>query len=337
MPTILRTPETHVIENRRNLIRNPRGTTVPASGNYGLAPQWYGSGGVGTTTSGVTETDLPEGVTTFIRKRWTTAPATWTSIGFQFNVGARMPVTAGQVIHVRYWWRPSTALTLTFNRLLLEVYSAASSGSYLGQVFSDNLPAPSAETWQLVEATLVVPFSGFMILAHQINATAGAVNGMTIDGTAALLSIDADGTYFDGSSTPYGNISYAWTGTAGASESVENATVPVVSITPTIVNGYRSEREARSIVHPILGRTTPDVTLRPASLRTGNLELLFRDEADAVAASAHLAAGRLWQLESDERDVNMTFVTPEGERIGLELDDETRDGWRLTVPFQEVA
>jgi hypothetical protein len=108
-------------------------------------------------------------------------------------------------------------------------------------------------------------------------------------------------------------------------------------IAPTLIDGYEAERAGGTIVHPILGRTNPDVTLRPASLRTGTLKLLFADEAPALAAWNALSAGAVFRLQSDERTVGMYFVVPEGERIAFRLNDEARTGWHLDVPFQEVT
>lgn len=108
------------------------------------------------------------------------------------------------------------------------------------------------------------------------------------------------------------------------------------TITPVLVLGYESEREPGNIIHPILGRANPDVTLRPAGLRTGELQLFFPDETEAAAAEDALAAAGVCELTtSDRASVNMTFVV-EG-RLARALDPETRDHWTVTVGFQEVT
>ncbi len=40
-------------------------------------------------------------------------------------------------------------------------------------------------------------------------------------------------------------------------------------ITPLLVEGFEAARSGGAIVHTILGRANPDVTLRPAGTRTG--------------------------------------------------------------------
>jgi len=114
-------------------------------------------------------------------------------------------------------------------------------------------------------------------------------------------------------------------------------TTGIYTITPTLIDGYEAERIGGTIVHPILGRVNPDVTLRPAAMRTGTLRLLFIEEANAKTALDVLSTGAVFRLNSDERDVSMSFVVPEGERISYRLNDEARDGWHLDVPFAEVS
>lgn len=116
-------------------------------------------------------------------------------------------------------------------------------------------------------------------------------------------------------------------------------TIGATIITPDQVDGYTSIRESGNIVHRILGNPSPDVTFRPAQLRTGTLRLVFDSEAEAKAAEdAHATATTTCTLDSDDAPtVAMTYVTDGAGRISRSLDDETRDAWILEVPFQEVV
>jgi hypothetical protein len=67
-------------------------------------------------------------------------------------------------------------------------------------------------------------------------------------------------------------------------------------ITPNTVDGYQSARPAQTIIHRVIGRADPDVTLRPAGTRTGTLELVFGVEATAIAAEQALAGADVWTL-----------------------------------------
>ncbi|PQZ60686.1 MULTISPECIES: hypothetical protein [unclassified Microbacterium] len=108
------------------------------------------------------------------------------------------------------------------------------------------------------------------------------------------------------------------------------------TIVPTVVDGYEASIEARSIVHNVMGRTDPDITLRPAGMRTGTLSLVFASRAAGWAALAALCIPQVLTLtDADVPEVGMSFVVAGG-AIKHSLDDETRDVWILGVPFQEV-
>ncbi|WP_056653302.1 hypothetical protein [Agromyces sp. Root81] len=107
------------------------------------------------------------------------------------------------------------------------------------------------------------------------------------------------------------------------------------TVTPDAVNGYQTNREARTIAHDILGRGDPDITLRPASTRRGSLELLFADEAPAAAAEVAHAGAHVWTLaNTDLGTIGMLYVVAEG-GITRALDD-TRACWLVSIPFREV-
>lgn len=109
------------------------------------------------------------------------------------------------------------------------------------------------------------------------------------------------------------------------------------TITPEEVNGFASAREARTIIHTILGRSDPDVTLRPAGLRTGTLKLVFATGAASAAAEAVVRYPQVLTLsDADVPEVGMSFVVAEGE-ITNTLDLETQAVWVLEVPYQEVS
>lgn len=110
------------------------------------------------------------------------------------------------------------------------------------------------------------------------------------------------------------------------------------TITPDLVDGYRSSRQGGTIVHPISNSASADVTLRVAGLRSGTMRLLFASESASEEAEAALAAGEVYTLASSDRTtIPMTFVVPEDGVIVRELDDTTRDVWFVEFTFQEVV
>lgn len=111
------------------------------------------------------------------------------------------------------------------------------------------------------------------------------------------------------------------------------ATTP---ITPIHVNGYESSRESGVVIHPIVGRSSPDVTLAPAALRAGTLNLLFDDETESRAAEDAHALPLAFTLVSAARTtIDMYYVVTGATRRTLNSVD--RRHWVVEVPFQEVS
>lgn len=107
------------------------------------------------------------------------------------------------------------------------------------------------------------------------------------------------------------------------------------TITPTAVSGWESAAEAQTIVHHIIGRPDPDITMRPASLREGTLTLVFESPAAATAARAVLVFPQVLTLAStDVAQVGMSFVVANGS-VGDVLGDAGE--WTLALPFHEVT
>ena len=109
------------------------------------------------------------------------------------------------------------------------------------------------------------------------------------------------------------------------------------AIVPQIIDGYQVTRDAHTIVHTVLGRVSPDVTLRDAGTRRGELSLVFEVEGVAHAAVGVLSSPQVLTLVTPDRPtLGMQFVVADGS-LSVELDDETRDAWVVRVPFVEVT
>jgi len=106
------------------------------------------------------------------------------------------------------------------------------------------------------------------------------------------------------------------------------------TISPVLVLGYETERESQNIVHDIIGGGIGVTLIRPRP-RSGTLNLLFTEEADAKDALDTLSRETTFTLsDTDRSTIAMTFVA--NGRIGLVLDSETRDTWEVAVDYQEV-
>lgn len=110
-------------------------------------------------------------------------------------------------------------------------------------------------------------------------------------------------------------------------------------IAPTMLLEQSSDRAAQTIVHPIIGASTPDVTLRAAAARSGRLLLGWQgegSEGDSRAAERLLGEARVFSVVSDEREtLALSFVVVGN--ITRALEDQSRDAWTVAVDYQEVA
>jgi len=104
---------------------------------------------------------------------------------------------------------------------------------------------------------------------------------------------------------------------------------------PTAVEGYEVTRVSQNVVHVVPGKPDPDVTLRPASLRSGSITVAFEDEEDAWIAHQALSLGEVCTFETTTRlGLDMSFVTVDD--IDISLDPTTSAAWHITFGFQEV-
>lgn len=110
-------------------------------------------------------------------------------------------------------------------------------------------------------------------------------------------------------------------------------------ISPTIVLGFTSTRASMNNIHDVVARANPDVSLRPAGLRSGTYELGFAgdtSEMDSFIAEALLATPVVFTVVSDERTtVQLSFVL--SGNLTRALETETRDAWIVSFDWQEVT
>lgn len=106
-------------------------------------------------------------------------------------------------------------------------------------------------------------------------------------------------------------------------------------ITGFLIDEYESSREIANVLHQIIGRPSPDVTLRDAKLRTGRLALSFPDETASFSAEEALSGGRVWSLQSDVATATMTFVLDPRDTLARRV--ETTGRWVVSFGWQEVS
>lgn len=106
---------------------------------------------------------------------------------------------------------------------------------------------------------------------------------------------------------------------------------------PDLVLTTRYRSPGRAQVHYPLGATRyPDVTLRAAGMRAGDLELFYTDRAAADAAAAMHESGDVYTLDDTDTGLHLRYVVPEGGTVELE-ELATFGRFLLRVGYQEVG
>lgn len=317
MATVISAGRTETVEVRRNLVPNPAFTV----GTAGWA--FSGGGGLtGTVTTGAFA--AAAGWTRYARCTFT-ASGTWSRFASD-----SFPVDAGAAYTLSGWTRgvPSVA-----SELRLVIYWYRFDGSQIEQTVSPSLSVTGSFTRDSV--TGVAPDEAVTAKVGFGRNTGASgdyydVAGILFEKSPTLRD------WFDGSLPAAPPLSYAWTGAANNSASVERLTREA-QIIPEVVDGFEANREARTIVHTILGRSDPDITFRPLGMRAGTLSLVFASGASAAAAENILLSQQVFTLrDSAVPEVGMSFVVADGELV-TRLDDGTRKAWIVEVPYREVA
>ncbi len=211
-----------------NLARDPAATAnLNVPGTLGWLPQWFGSGGAGTTTLVTGAIDGPAGLSTYIRKTWTTAPAVSGSgaTGFGYcnysrsgtDTTSGMPVSAGAVYTISSYLRSSKSFTGDWHN---EMAWRDSTGAVVGTFFVGPITATLlANTWTRISTTMTAPAGAVRItgvVTPSMSPTSAWAVGDTLDGTGLMVTQGSTlYNYADGSSP-----GWAWTGTPNASSSI---------------------------------------------------------------------------------------------------------------------
>lgn len=105
--------------------------------------------------------------------------------------------------------------------------------------------------------------------------------------------------------------------------------------TPTLVLDYEESRTGGNVLHTVIGRPDPDVTLRAAGLKHGSLRLFFTSNATARACANDLAVAGVHYWEDVTASIDFSFVV-DGD-VRLRAEDETGAVWVVEVEYQEVT
>lgn len=108
-----------------------------------------------------------------------------------------------------------------------------------------------------------------------------------------------------------------------------------LTFTPELVTAWETAQASRNVLHTIIGKSDPDVTLKPSSTRSGTLEMLFLSASAANTARGILANGTIFTISDSETWLNGFDFVMSG-TISTVLEDTTRNLWTISADFTEV-
>lgn len=218
------------VEVRRNLATSPRATAAPGTGLGWDSGRWFGTSGAG-THGRISGSAGPFGITTVLRKTWTTASTSSGDTGFNHSGSASMVCTPGESIALLGHLKPNVGGKV--GRATMLWYDAAGTPLATSPRSQGALTPLTPGVWNPVSGVFTVPSgAGRCIPVTDIDATStNWAVGNVLDGTALLVErAAAVGGYFDGATAATGNdpgdVRYLWTGTVNASPSVQELGQP---------------------------------------------------------------------------------------------------------------
>jgi hypothetical protein len=108
-----------------------------------------------------------------------------------------------------------------------------------------------------------------------------------------------------------------------------------VTVTPDLVLGWESSNDTRNVIHPIIGRSSPDFTIKPSNLRTGTMTLFFKDYAQSeLCRDMHVNAAVFELYTSNFNEANMRYVV--FQNVTMTLEETTLRYWTIAITYQEV-
>jgi hypothetical protein len=266
-----------------------------------------------------------------------------------------IPVAPGDVLTVSYDGRSNTGSRMG----MLYLFAKADKITLLGGNQAGGYVTVNDTTWTRSSLTLpAAPPEAAYVIVYLGTENLGAVNavGEWMDFRHVLVEKAAAGDYFDGDTADEPPVYRFWTGTPGASESVETSpaglrpylTIPTTgqpfqlglfpptTVAPELVLDYEEAREFNGSLHTIIGRADKVANPGPLLLRSGTLDVFAADYAAAAAARDLLTTGATILLtQPNHPGMDMYFIGRTA-TVRTALVDGTNSRWVCTLAYEQV-
>lgn len=203
-----------------NLAYDPRATlmAIPVGSAGWKNSRWFGSGATGNHVTVTGAVDGPVGITSYLRKTWTTASGTTSDLGLEHTVAASaagtntgaLAIEGGKTYTLSSYIRSSVA----YNGARIQVWWRDVTGNYIS---SDSGPITvlTAGQWARLSLTTTAPANAVSVgIVSDLDSQSMPL-GATLDGTGLMITEGSTlRSYADGTST-----GWAWNGSPNAASS----------------------------------------------------------------------------------------------------------------------
>lgn len=198
--------------------------------------------------------------------------------------------------------------------------------------------------------------SGYDVVAVTRAAGAAVAGEVTYLTGSIVETGKVPTTYFDGDTADDGATMHAWTGTPGASVSIETAedpdlgawlTLPVTADPKTpnpprcvqvpLATDYQAANETTGTMHQVIGRSDKIGNPGPLSTRSGSLTVWQPDYAGGKALRDLLAGGAVAMFRQPSHPGMDAYLLPTTVREAPQSEDTTPRRWGTVVEFEEVT
>lgn len=275
---------------QRNLLTNPRAAT--ALTGWGA---YFGAGGNGSHTAHTVAGNIAPSPTgdgcRLGRMTWTTAST---------GPGAMTFRTASIISPGATYTAAVYAATGSWRSLRLSIaWYTAGDVRISTTAGADTSVTASMFGWTRLQTTGVAPgLAAYAVMELYLVGTAAAPVGEVIEAIAPSFTFGAS-SYFSGATSATVGVRYSWDGTADASTSARTTRTPTAGaarVTVDLITEYESRRPSASVLHDVIGRGDPAVTLGAARSREGRMALWC-----ATPAAAHALAALYGPVDGTER------------------------------------
>lgn len=117
-----------------------------------------------------------------------------------------------------------------------------------------------------------------------------------------------------------------------------STTISTGSLTtsPDLVKNWASFQETRNVIHTVIGKSAPDVTLKPAAMKSGKLSLFYTSLDAAESARTLFTTAAVFTIYTTDAPWINGFNFVVNGSVSAIVEEIDLASWHLDIDYQEV-